>query len=374
MNIALVMETTFDSNAGVQQYFKGLGRYLLRKNHEVTFLVPQGTDTGEFKGRIVSLGAVFNPPLVNTTSVPVGFYSSTPRVRKTLRDSNFDIIHSGLPVFPGSMGKVIRLAKCPVVGTYLSHSHGLVHRFLTYILTTGLMKTVRYIDICIAPNRFTAHDASHTISGKFHIVPLGVDMSAFRHKAKPIADLNDGRPSILYFGRLDKRKGVQYVIDALPIILKHIPNIHLIIAGDGPMRKELEATVSAKKLRYAVNFTGYIPEEDKARYYATADICVFPATHGECFGIVIVEALASGKIPVAFANEGYRSVLENLPEAIVPVGNTKELARRLIYYLTHPKQKKSLERKCLIEARKFDWNTVGPQIIELYQKARKQLR
>jgi phosphatidyl-myo-inositol alpha-mannosyltransferase len=369
MRIGLALETTFDSDAGVQQYFKSLGRYLIRKRHDVRFLVTHGSDKGEFKGRIISLGTVFNPPIFNPTSVPFGLYSPMKNISGVLRDFKFDVIHCGIPVSPWSLGKLIRDAECPVVGTFLSHSHDPRNRFWMYFASSILMNTRQYIDILTAPNKITAYDASHIVPGNYHIVPLAIDLSAFKGRIKPIKDLRDGRPTILFFGRLDARKGVRYLVEALPIILKRIPNARLIIAGDGPMRGELELLAGLNNVKDAVDFAGYIPETEKPRYFASADICAFPATHGESFGIVIVEALASGKIPIAFANEGYRSVLENLPETLVTVKKKKELARRLIFYLTHKREKKALEQKCLKEAKRFDWNTVGPQMIRLYQKA-----
>lgn len=162
---------------------------------------------------------------------------------------------------------------------------------------------------------------------------------------------------------------MKYLIKALPDILKKIPNVHLVIAGDGPLRGELEMLVALKNIKHAVDFVGYVDEEEKPRYYASADICVFPALYGESFGIVIVEALAAGKIPIAAANEGYRSVLENLPETLVPTKDSEALARRVIFYLTHSRQKKTLERRCRSEARSFDWLNVGPQIVSLYRQA-----
>ncbi len=369
MKIALALETTFDSDAGVQQYFKSLGRYLLRKGYDVHFIATHGTDTGEFQGRIISLGKVMNPKLLNTTSVPVGIYSPLSKIHEVIDKYNFDVIHCGIPVSPYSLGRLIQHARCPVIGTFMSHSHDPRQRFWMYLTSSVLMKTHKYLDILTAPNRVTGYDASHVIPGKYHIIPHAIDMTKFRSKNKPLERFKDHRPVILFLGRLDRRKGVHYLLDAFPSILKRVPNAHLIIAGNGPLKKQLEAQVLLEKISYAVDFAGYVQEEEKAGMYATADICVFPATHGECFGVVLVEALSSGKIPIAFANEGYRSVLENLPETLVPVGNKKELANRIVYYLTHPRQKKDLERKCRYEARRFDWISVGPQFIKLYKKA-----
>jgi len=64
--------------------------------------------------------------------------------------------------------------------------------------------------------------------------------------------------------------------------------------------------------------------------------------------------------------------LENLPETLVTIRDKKELVRRIVYYLTHPKEKKQLEKRCVTESKRFDWNTVGPQILKLYKEAGKK--
>lgn len=205
MKIGLAFDTTFDSDAGVQQYFKSLGRYLIRKGHDVKFIVTQGSDRGEFKGRIISMGTVFNPPIINTTSVPFGLYTSVEKIQEVLKENNFDLIHVGLPVSPFSFSKLVRMARCPVVGTFMSYSNDSKHRFLFYLSEKILTNSAEHLDILIAPNRLTARDAARSINGKYHIIPNAIDMNPFKKKLKPIESLRDGRPVI--FTSDDSTKG-----------------------------------------------------------------------------------------------------------------------------------------------------------------------
>lgn len=366
MKIGLAIETTFDSDAGVQQYFKGLGRYLLSQGHDVKFLATFATDQGEFKGRIYSTGIVFNP-FLNTTSIPIGLYSYTDRLKKILQEEKFDVIHVGIPVSPISLAKLVKYATCPVVGTYMIHSQSGSQRFFNKLVSTFPINVSKHIDYFIAPNEKTRTDALTAISGDYHIIPHATDSAQGKSAAKPLNKFKDGRKNILYLGRLEDRKGVHLLLNAVALVVKDVPSIRLIVAGDGPDREKLEDLTKELKLTDHVVFEGYIDEDKKSNYFASAEFCVFPATYGECFGIVLIECLAAGKIPLAFANEGYGSVLENIPEVLVKNGDVEELAEKILHLLTDKKDKKVIEKKCQKEAFNFSWDSVGPQIEDIYK-------
>ena len=366
VTIGLAFDSTFDCDAGVQQYFKSLGRYLLKQGHSVKFLVPYSNGTGEFAGKILSLGNVFNP-FFNTTSIPIGRYTSRSRIISALQKEKFDIIHMGVPVSPFSLGKLLQTASCPVVATFMSHSQNKIHRAGMYFLSSILMKSNRYIDAFTAPNAITKIDANAIIPGNYTIISHAVDLTPFTTRVSPIKKYQDGRFNLLFFGRLEERKGVHLLVECMPEIVSNHRDVRLIIAGDGPLRVELEERTITLGISDHIVFEGYINEKDKASYFATADLCVFPALYGECFGIVLIEALASGKIPLAFANEGYNSVLENIPEVLVPAGNTEKLTARILELISDTAERKRLEKECREESRRYSWETVGKQITKIYE-------
>jgi phosphatidyl-myo-inositol alpha-mannosyltransferase len=370
MKIALVLESTFDSDAGVQQYFKGLGRYLLKQGHDVRFLATYASDNSEFGKNVYSTGRVFNP-FLNTTSVPIGIYSSTSRVKKILEEEHFDVVHVGIPVSPFSMSKVIKHASCPVVGTFMIHTQSDIQRIFTKQISRFPINVSRYIDWYTAPNEKTRKEASGIIPGDYQVIPHATEAAQYRSSAKPLPKFADGKKNILFLGRLENRKGVHLLLQIFPDVMEKIKDVRLIIAGDGPMRKELEKTADDLGITSHVSFEGYIDENLKANYFASADLCVFPATHGECFGIVLIECLSYGKIPVAFANEGYGSVLENLPDVLVENRNLDELTSRIVHFLTNDKERKRSEKACLNEASKFSWDHVGPQFEKIYTRISK---
>ncbi|MDD3661804.1 MAG: glycosyltransferase family 4 protein [Candidatus Dojkabacteria bacterium] len=371
MKIGLALESTFDCDAGVQQYFKGLGRYLLSKGHDVKFIVPYSSEKGEFKGRIYSVGIVFNPP-INTTSIPLGLYSSGTQLRRILDREKFDVIHVGTPFSPFSLGTVVKHARCPVVSTYMILSKNVHQKNLHRFLSSILVKSGRYIDAHIAPNEMTATEAEFVVPGSYRIIPHGMDISTLSKKVRPIAKFSQKTHVLLYLGRLEHRKGVHLLVSAMPSVLKKVPDAHLVIAGDGPMREELEKMTQELGIKKHVSFEGYIDEKDKPSYYAAASVCVFPAIYGECFGMVLIESLASGKIPIAFANQGYASVLHRIPDALVPVGDTQALSERIVHFLLDEKHRRQVEKTCRDEANRYSWETVGNSILSVYRSLLKR--
>ncbi|MDD3647349.1 MAG: glycosyltransferase family 4 protein [Candidatus Dojkabacteria bacterium] len=366
VKVGLVMDTTLDSDAGVQQVFKGLARYLLKSNYDVRFLVPPSKDVGEFKGKVISFGKeVVVKGNANTIQTVFGFGKR--QIIEVLDREKFDLIHVSAPFSPFLGAKVVELAACPVVSTYMVYGANSLFRFAAQLLRIPLRKAYGRIDAFIASSDAAKVEAESVIPGKYKIIPHGVDLTRYSAKVPRIEKFDDKKVNILTVGRFEKRKGVEYLIRAFAKLKQKTENVRLIIAGDGPLRKKLYGLVEELKLD-DVYFEGYIPEELKPSYYATADICVFPAVKGECFGIVLIESMASGRPTIAFSNEGYRYVLRNLPELLVENKSVDKLAQKLIELLEHKGILQKYGELCRREAEKYSWDNVGRQIIEVYEK------
>lgn len=370
MKIGLVLDTTLDSDAGVQQYFKGLARFLLSLGHDIRFLVPPSKDKGEFKGKIISFGSNFSP-IGNATSVPIAFFfGGGSRIKEVLEDEKFDVIHISAPFSPFLGAKFIKHAECPVVLTYHSAMKNWIYRLGAILLRIYLGGVYKRVDAHIAVSEVAKAEALLTIPGEYKIIPNGVRLSNFNPKVKPIEKFLDKKLNILFVGRLEERKGVYYLIKAFKKVKDDFKNVRLVIVGEGPARKKLENLVNELSLEDVV-FEGYIYEDQKSRYYASADLCVFPAIYGESFGIVLIEAMSSGKIPISFANEGYKFVLRSLQDLLVEPKNVDELAGKILKFLKGPKLRQRYEKMCLKESKKYGWETVGNQILEIYMKLNK---
>ena len=165
-----------------------------------------------------------------------------------------------------------------------------------------------------------------------------------------------GRFNILFVGRMEKRKGFDYLLKAYKQVKREIPNCRLIAVGPGiRLRNKYEKRVKRSGLEDVV-FAGYVTYSELPRYYKTADIVCFPATGRESFGIVLLEAMAVGKPIIASDIEGYASILTHGAEGLlVPPKNATKLAEALITLMTDEPLRQQMGSRGRLKA----WNMTG---------------
>ena len=166
------------------------------------------------------------------------------------------------------------------------------------------------------------------------------------------------------------RKGCQILLDAISLLNKDskVPAFKLVICGKGFLESSLKNFVNTNILEDVVEFVGFVSEEDKPSYYASADISVFPSSGGESFGIVLIEAMACGKAAIlAGDNAGYRSVLGSKPEMLFDPLDSVALANALKELLTDDSERENSANWGKNYVKTFDIKKVGPEILDIYQ-------
>jgi len=196
-------------------------------------------------------------------------------------------------------------------------------------------------------------------------------MLPFQNQLRSLSvnELCDGKLNILFVGRLEKRKGANYLLKAYRRVKRDIPNSRLIIVGPGTkLRDKYEEQVEKYDLKDVV-FVGYTSHEELPRYYKTADIFCAPATGWESFGIVLLEAMAVGKPIVASDIDGYASILSHGVEGLlVPPKDEESLAQALISLLKDEKLRQEMGARGILKAEEYDWKNVARRVESLYEK------
>ena len=148
-----------------------------------------------------------------------------------------------------------------------------------------------------------------------------------------------------------------------------MPESRLIIVGpDGGMRAGAEAFVRREGLTDVV-FTGYVPEEDKPRYYRTADVFCAPNTGNESFGVILLEAMATGAPVIASNIEGFAYVVSHEQEGLlVPPRDASALADALVQLLGDADRRHEMGRCGQEKARQFSWDRVSQQVLDFYRR------
>jgi phosphatidylinositol alpha-mannosyltransferase len=204
------------------------------------------------------------------------------------------------------------------------------------------------------------------------IIPNGVDTHFFNPNQNKIRRFKDGKINLLFVGRIEERKGLIYLLKAFLILKKRYQNLRLIVAGEGPEMGKCQKFVREKKLKDVV-FLGNV-EKQLPNLYSTCDIFCAPSIFGESFGLVILEAMASGKPFVGFANQGYQELMKGKKgeKFLTKPKDFKELAQKIEILIKNEKLRKEMGRWGLEEAKKYSWSKIADKVLNFYQICQKE--
>ena len=161
-------------------------------------------------------------------------------------------------------------------------------------------------------------------------------------------------------------------MEAYGLLSDRRSDVELIIAGDGPDREKLENAAREMELPH-VKFLGFVSEAEKLRLLASADLFCAPALYGESFGIVLLEAMASGLVTVAGNNPGYASVMQELGSiSLVNPKDSEEFARRMEVLLYDVELRKLWQKWAKSYVKQFSYTTIVDQYVAVYEQAQKR--
>jgi phosphatidylinositol alpha-mannosyltransferase len=369
MRILQVSPYAMERKGGVQTHVRDVARWLSDAGHDVTIIAP-GPGRGD--AAILPLGRHLNIDLSGTRFEVtwVGRRELDAAVRTAVA-STIDVVHLHTPFVPALPVRVWRAFRRPTVVTF----HATLppqDRLLRALLRPVARAMSRHAAATIAVSPSAAEllqpvDPRRPID----LLPPTIDLSAWRAAGAAAVGRRDPAPSvrILFLGRFEARKGLDVLIAAWPEIVRGCPSVplELVIAGAGelaPLAEDL-----AKRDPGRVSIVAGPDDATARRLVAEADLMVAPAPWGESFGLVLVEALAAGTPVVAAANPGYAGVLTGPGEALlVPPGDPRALARRVVELLTDPDRLDALRAWGGAHVEQFDVAAVGPKILDIYRR------
>jgi phosphatidylinositol alpha-mannosyltransferase len=354
LNVGLVFDDSLDSNDGVAQHVKTVGSWLAKTGHEVSYLVGETKISQWSGGKVYSLSknvsVSFNG---NQLSIPLPADKS--KIRKVLEAEKFDVLHVMMPYSPFLAQRIIKLAdsESAIVATF-------------HILPSGVLSKIGS-DALSLIQTWSIKNIQKVVS----VSPPAADFAKKTFRVQKKVQGTDNLKTVVFLGRLVKRKGCEQLIKAFALYNDMASqNTRLVIAGSGPQSEKLKKQAVKLNIADRTDFLGYINEQDKPKLLASADIACFPSLYAESFGIVLLEAMASGsKVVIGGSNPGYRSVLSQKPELLFNPSNTQEFAKKIHQMLGEQKLVDSLHEWQANEVKKYDINLIGPQIVDVYESA-----
>lgn len=369
LRVGIVCPYSFDVPGGVQNHVLGLARYLRQAGHRPYVLAPgqlgPATDELDVEG-FASVGAAM-PVRYNGSVARVNFGPlSAARVTRWLRKGKFDLLHIHEPITPSISLLALWAAEQPVVATF----HAATPRSRSMQLAGGVLRgAIEKIDAGIAVSESARNVVVQHLGRDAVVIPNGIQFNDFARRQDLCAELVDigrpadsGRTRLIFLGRLDEpRKGLDVLLAAVPLIMKARPHLELIVAGQG-----------SRSLPEWCCSLGMISVETKIALLRSADIFVAPHLARESFGIVLLEAMASGAPIVASELPSFLDVLgsprdEQRLGEVFAAGNAGALAAAVLQVLDRPDPLRVARAQQA--ARRYDWSVVGATVLAVYRAA-----
>lgn len=365
MKIMLVSPYDFTYPGGANNHIIHLAHEYRLLGHETRVVAPAspGRPLPALEG-FIPLG----------TPVPIHSNGSTARitlsptlsrqVKRLLAEEQPDVIHLHEPLMPTLPLTVLWRAEVRTVGTFHAFSESNLGYFYARPL---LQRFFERLDARIAVSRPAADFVGRYFGGDYEIIPNGIEIGQFGPAVQPLPQYRDGRPTILFVGRYNEpRKGFRYLLRAFALVRDQFPDARLLVVGGGD--PELYREDLSRLGSQGIEFVGYVETEQLPRYYVSCDLFCTPSIKGESFGIILLEAIASGRAVVASRIPGHASVIDHGQDGwLVPPQDPVALALALVRLLADREKREEIAAAGLRKARRYAWSEIARRVLEVYQ-------
>jgi phosphatidylinositol alpha-mannosyltransferase len=286
-------------------------------------------------------------------------------VKRLLQEQQFDIIHLHEPLMPALPPTVLRHSKSTNIGTFHAYHRSNLTYFYAKLVVQPFFNKLHGL---IAVSNPARDFVGEYFPGDYRIIPNGVDYDRFAGPMEPLPELSDGRLNLLFVGRLEKRKGLKYLLRAWGYVRRQFKNARLIVVGEGRPRKGYERYAATRGWDEVI-FAGYVPDEQLVRYFHSCHVFCAPSTGQESFGIVLLEAMAAGRPIVASRIPGYEEVLRDEVEGIlVEPKSDVELATALTRLLADSSTRERMGAAGRLRASDYRWDEVARSVLAFYEE------
>ena len=362
MRVGLVCPYSFDVPGGVQTHVRDLAEELLRLGHHASVLAP-ADDDDRLPPYVVPAGRAVPVPYNGSVSRVLFGPVSANRVRRWIREGEFDVLHVHEPASPSLAMLACWAALGPIVATF----HMSTERSRSMVAAYGILQTVlEKVSARIAVSEYARATLVEHLGGDAILIPNGVNAAAYEGVG-PLSPRPPGEPLLGFLGRIDEpRKGLPVLLEAMPALLDKHPEARLLVAGPGDVDDALDEVPLVARER--VSFLGRVSDADRARMLATIDLYVAPNTGGESFGIVLLEAMAAGAPVLASDLEAFTRVLEQgRSGATFRSEDPADLARVALDVLGDKARLESLREHARATVATYDWRAVARRVLDVYE-------
>jgi phosphatidylinositol alpha-mannosyltransferase len=368
MKIGIVCPYDWDIPGGVQYHVRDLAETLISLGYAVSVLAPGEEGSPGLPNYVVAAGkAVPIPYNGSVARLQFGLVSAA-RVRRWLRDGDFDVVHVHEPAPPSLSLLTCMIYDGPLVATF--HAAAARSRVLAMfdtMLQPFLEKLTGRIAVSPAARKLIVEH----LGADAVVIPNGVAIAHFAH-ATPFLGYPRAGGTVGFIGRYDEpRKGMDVLVAALDQMVPDRPDLQLLVGGRGDA-EEFRSRLP-RSLGDRVVLLGQVSELDKARLLRSVDVYCAPNTGGESFGVILLEAMAAGTPIVGSDLDAFRRVVDDGAGGgagvLFETGSPRALAHALGTVLDDPALRAELSQLESVVVRPYDWPKVARQILLVYELA-----
>lgn len=304
------------------------------------------------------------------------------RLEKRLAERSFDVLHIQTPFLAHRAGLhlAVRLG-LPTIETYHTYFEEYLFHYLPIFPKAWMRALARRfsraqcnrVDAVVVPSRAMARVlADYGVRSRVEIIPTGLRLEelaggngeAFRQRH----GISASRPTLVHVGRVAFEKNIDFLLRMLVHVKAKMPEILLVIAGEGPAERSLHSLTAELGLGENVLFVGYLSrEKELLDCYCAGDAFVF-ASRTETQGLVLLEAMALGVPVVSTAVMGTADVLEGCPAALIAEEDENDFSAKVLELLAHPERKRELGRAGRPFAERWSAAASAARMVELYRE------
>jgi len=368
LKVGIVTPYGYPHPGGVNEHVRHTYEAMRRMGHDVWIITSKYGKERTTEGHVIRLGTGYAFPANGSMGRVTLSWRFKERARELLAEQRFDVLHFHEPLVPFLSPTVLDQSDTVNVATFhafggFSPSYWVGRRFAH--------RLVEKLDGRITVSGAARHFINRYFPGDYTIIPNGVDLDRYAD-AEPFEELRDGTINILFVGRFEERKGLIHLLKAYHRLRKRHVDARLLVVGTGPKAREYRRYVGLRQIR-DVEFLGRVSDDDKARYFASADIFCAPATGQESFGIVLLEAMAAGVPIVASDIHGYKNVVQRGTQGLlVEPRNHRALAAALYTLSNDADLRHRMGDEGRAKAPEYSWDRVTERIVDFYHEVRER--
>jgi len=303
------------------------------------------------------------------------------RLTERLRGEQYDLVHIQTPFVAHYLGlKLARRLGLPTVESYhtlfeeylYNYVSWLPRRWLRFAARRFSARQCNAVDAVVVPST-AMHETlrRYGVGGRIEIIPTGMELGEFtgcdgqRFRARH--GIHPQRPTLVHVGRVAHEKNIEFLLHVTARVKAHVPEVLLVIAGEGPAQRHLKRRADELGLQDNVLFVGYLSREDALLdCYCAGDAFVF-ASRTETQGLVLLEAMALGVPVVSTAVMGTRDILAPGRGALVAEEDVDDFSAKVCRVLTDRALRGRLGADARAYARTWSASAQAGTLVELYR-------